>query len=171
MGQTSFSFIKNYKKSFGGSLLLGKRKSKRPLSTKYPIHLILKANNKNLFSPSNRSIQNLIRKTAKKFNIKIYDLSLNWSHIHLLIRLKNQNDYNAFIRAMTSLLCAYLRKKKTFLKTVFTLRPFTRILTWGKQFLRIRDYQALNQLEAFGLLNRKKLNSKTRTSPGETSFS
>jgi len=37
MRQLGFSFQNDYKKEFGGSLLQGKRKSARPLSTKKPI--------------------------------------------------------------------------------------------------------------------------------------
>ena len=98
MRQTSFSFLKNYKRSFGGSLLAGKRKTKRPLSTKHPIHLIIKSCHQCLFNPGNPSLEKLIHETAVKFNIKIYDLALNWSHIHFLIRISDQRNYNAFIR-------------------------------------------------------------------------
>jgi len=79
MKQMSFGFIRDYKKEFGGSLLAGKRKTRRPLSTKSPIHLILKADQKGIFSPSNRSLDKLIRKTAQQFDIHLYDLAVNWS--------------------------------------------------------------------------------------------
>ena len=43
MKQINFGFITQARFSFGGSLLEGKRKTARPLSTKKPIHLILKS--------------------------------------------------------------------------------------------------------------------------------
>ena len=147
MRQTSFSFLKDYRKEFGGSLLLGKRKSKRPLSTQHPIHLILKSCEKNLFNPGNRSLEKLIRNEASKFQIKIYDLALNWSHIHILIRLKNKTDYVKFIRSLTAILSIRIRKAKAHLKTIFNLRPFTRIISWGRDFKLALSYQTLNQLE------------------------
>ena len=189
MKQTSFRFLKDYKKEFGGSLLIGKRKTRRPLSTKAPIHLILKANQKAVFSPSNRSLQNLIRNTAKQFDIHLYDLAVNWSHIHFLIRIKSREDYVRFIRALSSLLSqAVLKSKKRtafqngsqsqvrnsqISKTqgsdkdvftensentakLFTLRPFTRILSWGMDFKPAFQYLTTNQLEAFGLVWRSK---------------
>ena len=156
MRQTSFSFLRDYKKEFGGSLLLNKRKTKRPLSTKHPLHLILKSCHKGLFSPSNLSLQKLIKDQAQKFHIKIYDMAVNWSHIHLLIKLKNQNDYTKFIRSLTSIIAAKIRKAKPHLTEIFTLRPYTRMITWGKQFKTALQYQIINQMESFGLIKRVK---------------
>ena len=179
MKQTSFSFLKDYKKEFGGSLLLGKRKARRPLTTKSPIHLILKASQKGVFSPSNHSLKNLIRKTAKQFDIHIYDLAINWSHIHFLIRIRSREDYVRFIRALSSLLSQaiakvhsrqsqrnltedshVLGKDKTQKTKLFTLRPFTRILSWGRDLKTVFRYVTLNQMEAFGLIRRFKKKSK-----------
>jgi len=70
MKQMSFGFLRDYKKEFGGSLLAGKRKTQRPLSIKAPIHLILKADQKGIFNPSNRSLDKLIRKTAGQFHVQ-----------------------------------------------------------------------------------------------------
>lgn len=156
MRQISFSFMKDYKKEFGGSLLLGKRKTKRPLSTKNPIHLVLKSCEKNLFNPGNRSLEKLIHYEAAKFGIKIYDLALNWSHIHILFRLQNKTDYVKFIRSLTAILAIKIRKAKPKLKTIFNLRPFTRIISWGRDFKKALNYQTLNQLESWGLIIRTK---------------
>ena len=197
MRQTSFSFIQDYKKQFGGSLLLGKRKSKRPLSTKSPIHLILKSESGKFFNPRNESLDQLIRYQAKKFNIKIYDLAQNWSHIHLLIRLHSREDYVKFIRALTSIMAARIRrhlKQKAESKTsslqrgyknrsldlnlgsstdisakvsewnltkIFTLRPFTRVVSWGRDFRNALLYHRINILEAFGEIIRPQKKKNT----------
>jgi hypothetical protein len=175
MRQTSFGFMKDYKKEFGGSLLPGKRKSKRPLSTKAPIHLILKADQKAVFNPSSQKLNSLIRRTAHQFHIQIYDLAVNWSHIHFLIRLKQREDYVKFIRALCSLLTEFSQNSN--FKTspgrshpqtaeisdssiqnrkLFTLRPFTRILAWGRDLKSVFDYLKINQMESFGIFQRPK---------------
>jgi REP element-mobilizing transposase RayT len=158
MRQTSFGFLKDYKKEFGGSLLQGKRKSKRPLSTKSPIHLILKANQKGVFNPTSRELKLLIRETAKKFNIQLYDLALNWSHIHFLIRIKDRQDHVRFIRALCSLITATLKFKEK----LFTLRPFTRVLSWGRDLKYGFNYLIINQMESFGLIRRTNSKKKPR---------
>lgn len=168
MKQTSFGFMNSYKKEFGGSLLFGKRKQRRPLSTKHPIHLVIKSDEKNLFFPGNRSLEKLIQSTAKEFNIKLYDLALNWSHIHFLIQLKDRNDYVKFIRALTSRLAGKIRLKKPDLEAVFSLRPFTRIIDWGRDFHRVLEYLVLNQMEGRGLVRRmrkKRRKSNISSSP------
>ncbi|MGZ5279258.1 MAG: transposase [Pseudobdellovibrionaceae bacterium] len=156
MKQPSFGFMRDYKKEFGGRLLAGKRKTKRPLSHKAPIHLILKADQKGIFSPSNQSLAKLIRKTAHQFNIQIFDLAINWSHIHFLIRIKSREDYIAFIRALTSLIAQGVKKSKPQFGKIFTLRPFTRILKWGRDLKGVFNYLKLNQMESFGLIHRSK---------------
>ena len=164
MRQASFGFLKDYKKEFGGSLLLGKRKTRRPLSTKKPLHLILKANQKGLFNPGNRLLENLIRSQSAKFNIQVFDFALNWSHIHLLIRIRDRADYIKFIRSLTSILASKIRQSKPDLTKIFTLRPFTRVIEWGKDFKRVLSYQILNQLESLGFIKREKKSVRLKKS-------
>jgi len=174
MRQLGFSFQNDYKKEFGGSLLQGKRKSARPLSTKKPTHLILKCSGKSVFNPSNRKLEKLIRHQANKYGIKVYEVALNWSHFHLLIKLPSREAYVAFIRTVTSLIVSFVSKSKGFvskgngvnlktkdldLKSIFDLRPYTKILSWGKQFQRVVEYVELNTLEALGLIVRAKKDS------------
>ena len=134
MKQLKMKFAKNYKKQFGGELLIGKRKTQRPLSTKKPIHLVLRSDTVKLFTPYNSSLEKLIYRTAGRFQIRIYDLALNWNHIHAVIMINDRKDYVAFIRALTSLISTKIKSKLKNLTTVFTLRPFTRILEWGRDF-------------------------------------
>jgi len=160
MKQMSFGFLQDYKKEFGGSLLSGKRKKQRPLSIKAPIHLIIKADQKGIFSPSNQSLDKLIRKTARQFDMHLYDLAINWSHIHFLIRIKSRQDYVAFIRALTSLITQGVKRSRPQLTKIFILRPFTRILKWGRDLKGVFNYFKLNQMESFGLILRQKVHSK-----------
>jgi len=52
-----------------------------------------------------------------------------------------------------------LKTKDLDLKSIFDLRPYTKILSWGKQFQRVVEYVELNTLEALGLIVRAKKNS------------
>ena len=162
MKQTGFSFLRDYKKEFGGNLLYGKRKIARPISTKHPMHLVLKSTGSNCFTPDSRKIESLIRSQASKYKIKLYKFSLNWSHIHMLILLPSKEAYLKFIRTLTSLLVSLLSKLKgKSLKGLFDLRPFTRILSWGREFKTIIAYHELNDMEARGF---KRAKTKTKKS-------
>jgi len=157
MRQASFGFLKDYKKEFGGSLLKGKRKTARPLSTKHPIHLVLKSTHARPFPPTSRKLEKIFRAQASHYGIKIYDLALNWSHIHALITIPSRQAYLAFIRTLTAAIVRALANLTgQSLKGLFDLRPFTRILSWGREFKSVLDYLELNQMEALGLIFRKK---------------
>jgi len=164
MKQTTFSFLKDYRKEFGGSKLVGHRKSMRPLSTKQPIHLILKASNKRYFHPGQRSLENLIRKTGHRFGVKIYNQALNWTHVHLLIQVPSRHAYKAFIKVLVAELTKQISKTyKTTLKSILDLRPYTRIVSWGREFKILIQYHELNRMEACGLIRRpKKLKKNMR---------
>jgi len=151
MRQMGFSFIKNYKKEFGGSQLLGKRKTRRPLSTKAPIHLVLRASHHKIFAPGDKYLTALLHAECRKYKIKLYDFAFNWTHVHVLIKLPNREAYVKMIRSLTSKVVAHVSQIMGWdFSGLFSLRPFTKILSWGKQFQNALMYQAINKAEAQG---------------------
>jgi REP element-mobilizing transposase RayT len=168
MRQIQFGFIQDYKKTFGGEELRGRRKSKRPLSLKSPTHLILKSDLNSVFKTNNQRLQTLIQNIASKFQIHIYDIAINWSHIHFLIQVKDRKDYIRFIRALTSKLVMGVKKARPHLKAkLFTLRPFTRIVSWGRDFQNVRAYIIKNFFEANRWTRREKIEKKTEKSKSQ----
>ena len=162
MKQYSFGFFGDFKKEFGGDLNLGKRKNARPLSVKAPLHLNLKSTTHRLFNPYNRTLEKTLRSLAGKYHIKIYDLAFNWSHIHLVISIPSRDAYKEFIRTLTAALVRVLSKQKGLnLKGLFDLCPYTKILSWGRQFENAVGYMTTNQLEALGRIKRDKKSMKT----------
>lgn len=161
--QTQLSFFKMPSLEFGGSLLVGKRKSKRPLSVKRPMHLTLKstrARNGLSFVNHRRSLENLIVKVSKQYGIKIYDKAVNWDHIHFIFKLESIKSYHDWIRVLTSEIVSLLSQRtKQKLTDFFTHRPHTKILSWGKQFKAALNYMVLNQMEIFGMRPPKKSKS------------
>ena len=143
-------------KIFGDETLIGKRKTARPLSDKKPIHLVLRSSSVKVLTPTNKSLKRLIYTLAEKYSIKIYELALNHNHIRFVIKLKDKELYKFFIRELTSKMAQAIRKKLPHLKTILSLRPFTRILDWGKDFENVVDYIILNIEESMGWVVRKK---------------
>ena len=160
MRQFKFEFMNDFKMSFGGSLLSGKRKNALALSTRNPIHLILKTSGHKFFGPGNKSLERLVFDHASKYKIRIHRLSLNWSHIHMIIQIPSRQAYKSFIRTLTAaIVIAVSKAKGSVLKGIFDLRPFTRILSWGRDFKNVMAYHDLNDLEARGYIRRP--NKKT----------
>ncbi|RYZ69365.1 MAG: hypothetical protein EOP09_07810 [Proteobacteria bacterium] len=157
MRQIKFDFMNDFKNYFGGSLLTGVRKGSRVLSTKKPIHAILKSSGSRFFSPGNISLEKLIHSHASKYKIKIHRISLNWSHIHMIFMIPSREAYKAFIRTLTAAMVRAISKfTGKSLKGIFDLRPYTRILEWGRDYMNVMNYHDLNDLEASGYIKRTK---------------
>lgn len=152
------SFMKN-PIEFGGSLLQGKRKEARPISTKTPMHVILKSEQaKGLCSFINHrsALEVALSKISEKFRVRIYDKSVNNNHIHIIARFKTRADYKAWIRMLAAEIVRIIaRRMKKPLKNFFTFRPYTKIISWGRQFEAGLNYIILNQMEYFGLRPKK----------------
>jgi hypothetical protein len=58
----------------------------------------------------------------------------------------------------------FSKKLGKVLKGLFDLRPYTRILEWGKDFQNIFDYHDKNDIEARGMYSRKKTKKEIKTS-------
>ncbi len=139
MKQQQLFFEKN-RKQFGGSLLVGQRKERRPLSSKHPVHLILKATNSFSLLKNKQLVEQIIVKYSQKMGVRIYERAVHADHIHLAVLMKRE-VYVRWIRAVTSVLAQRLTGLK------WKLRPFTRVAGWGREFVRLKNYILGNQRE------------------------
>jgi hypothetical protein len=140
--------FKSPPREFGGVLLNGRRKSLRPLSLKEPMHLVLRANIKKSGSllKHRGAIIRTIDKFNKRFKVKDYQKAIVANHLHLLIQFSSREEYKAWVRSVTGQLAQKLSIN-------WSLRPFTRIVTWGRDFKRVKDYIFQNRLEALGVIH------------------
>jgi REP element-mobilizing transposase RayT len=132
---------------FGGTLIGGQRKSQRPLSSREALHLVLRADV--VKGPSllrhRREVEGRIEKYAHTFGLRIYKLAVCKDHIHFLLRLTNRRLYRAFVRALTGQLSLRLKIK-------WQLRPWSRVVKWGRAFEGAKNYVFRNILEAAGVI-------------------
>ncbi len=84
-----------------------------------------------------------IKRLAEKFFIKVYGYGTASNHIHFNMQISTIENYKKFIRALSGILAKKLKIK-------FFLRPYTKILTWGRQFRRVLQYIIQNKEEAKG---------------------
>src|SRR5687767_8631449 len=120
MRSTQLSFAKqsdefqNYwkvsgRKFHGGYRAIGKRKTRRPLDTKKPIHTILKSKMaKGRLSFRSPLIKNkvdqIIHKYAERFGIKIHDYSNNGDHLHLSHGIESRLGFQRYLKAVRGLI-------------------------------------------------------------------
>ena len=172
MKQLSLISPKRYKKEHGGALSIGKRRSRRPLSTKEAHHVTLRSE----FAVGDRSllrhrplIEAVIKKASRRFNIKVYRQAICRNHIHLLVKGKRRTDLQNFFRVFAGHIaqgilalhplkpddggasgrqkgCAKNKRK------FWQMLIYSRVLTWGREFKTVARYILQNTLEALNLI-------------------
>lgn len=136
--------------SFGGALLKNSHaKTKRPLDSKLPVHLVLRATESKLRLPKNfQIVGEVVNRVCKKHGVRIYRFANVGNHLHLLIKIRSRPSWAAFIRELTGRIA-----QKT--HTKWTQRPFTRVVSgWRKAFKAAKDYVTFNVWEAEGFIER-----------------
>lgn len=141
--QTSLFPMKSELK-FGGELLKGKRKGRRPLCTKRPIHLVLRAKQHRL-KANEATVRLEIARAGKRWGIRIYQWAIVSDHIHLLIRVSTRSAYKFFVQRVSGVVALRLGINWLF-------RPFTRIVAWGLGFKRAKNYIEMNFFESEGFI-------------------
>lgn len=136
------SFFKKQNLEFGGSQnKTGRRKVARVLDSRRPMHLVLKSKQSISLFRNQLKLRAVLKKQAKTFGIKIYSHSIQKDHWHLVVKITNRYLYRGFIRALTGILA------RQFGKGLWRLSPYSRIVSWGKDFLIVLDYLLLNECE------------------------
>jgi REP element-mobilizing transposase RayT len=100
-------------------------------------------------------ISSLLFEVAEKFQVKIYNNSLNSNHIHLLVKAPTQKSLHDFLRVLTGQIAQRItgavRGKRNPLS--FWLKPtWKRTVYWGRDFFNLNRYIFQNQLEVLGLV-------------------
>lgn len=146
MKQINFSFESQNYKFYGGSLINGKRKTRRPLDSRKPLHLILKATNSFSLLRNKQKVESVTYKTSQKFGVKIHSMAVHFDHIHLNVSFANRPIYVMWIRAVSGTLA------KKIIDLKFKLLPFSRIVSWGRDFKTVQRYIHKNAIEGLFLL-------------------
>jgi REP element-mobilizing transposase RayT len=89
------------KKEHGGALSVGRRRARRPLATKHPLHLTLRSD----FAYGKRSllrhrptVLRIMKKAAARFHVSVYNHAVCSNHLHLLVRGKTREGLQNFFR-------------------------------------------------------------------------
>jgi REP element-mobilizing transposase RayT len=159
-------------KSFGGSLLkCGHARTARPLSSKDFTHIVLKSDLAKKTEKSDlrmikkrHQVENIIKTDIHNFGIRVHKLAVASNHIHILISFKNRRKYFAWIRRITGLIARLMLQKERGLAlekhqiqkksknklSFWSQRPFTRIVSWGRDYKTVFNYIEKNILQALG---------------------
>lgn len=176
------TFIKSrIRKAHGGDLSLGRRRSRRPLDIKKPMHVTLRSE----FAYSGRCllkhrkiIDTIVKKASRRFRISVYEKAICGNHLHLLVRGKTRFEIQNFFRVVAGHIAQQILElhplranekprarggapgiKRNTCKHPKNQRRFwaaliySRLLSgWGKEFRTVKKYIEQNTLEALGVI-------------------
>jgi REP element-mobilizing transposase RayT len=131
---------------FGGRLLEGRRKSKRPLHLKRPHHLVLKAADPWRLLVRRKQVEEILRKYSEKFGVALIEFAIHADHIHIAARFGNRPIYTKWIRAVTAVLAMKIHG------LTWRLRPWSRLVDPGRGLWRVLRYLQKNRREGEFLL-------------------
>lgn len=153
---------KTFFKSFGGALLKKSHaKEKRPVSTKFPMHVVVRSSRAKgeksfRYGRNHHKVNTLVRRICRKHGVRLYEYANVGNHLHLLIRLRKNFLWTPFIRELTGSLVMAVAGFGGRAQPFFDQRPFTRVVNgWRRAYRLAKDYVVLNQMEALGLIDRR----------------
>ena len=135
----------------------------RPLSTKCALHIVFKIHKARLRSRSLRSTQNfaltnqIIKKYAQYFRVKVEQLSIQNDHFHALIRTTRRSHFQHFFRVVAGQIAQRFQKEGLLMtgtplalmgtKSLWKFRPFSRVIKGWRAYKIIQNYIQLNEKE------------------------
>jgi REP element-mobilizing transposase RayT len=142
----------------GGEACLGKRKERRPVTTRQPMHVTLRSSvargEWSFLHPKHAPfIRGELTRLAKRFHVVLYETSNVGNHLHLLLRPKTRDSLKRFLSALSGRISQHItgaRRGKPFGKRFFDFIPHSRLVAWGRDLINTRGYVLQNTLEAMG---------------------
>lgn len=133
-------------------------KFKRPFVASHPIHVTLRSEiakkQYSLLSPRTRTwLEAYVPKLAKQLSIHLYSWSINSNHFHFVLSSKSRVSFLTFLKIVASRTARFvLNAEKGRPKNMrfWQKRPYSRVLTWGREFSHVVRYVRRNVKEAMG---------------------
>src|SRR5712675_1570641 len=86
----------------GGAVRKGRRKLARPVSTRRPMHVVLssrRALGEWSLRRHERAVKEALRAMARRHDVRVYEFANVGSHLHLLLRVRRVDSFQAFLRS------------------------------------------------------------------------
>jgi len=162
-----FKKLNSHKQSvFGGSLLKNSHaKTKRPFRPHLALHVVLKMNpkicdesdpkiftRKSLFVFMNE-IDSVLLEQSRRHKIRVYGAANSGNHLHLVIQAPSKMHLNSFLRAFSGRVAQIVqgekleKSRKSFKEMFWEARPYSRLVSWGKDLKGLLRYIGINATE------------------------
>jgi REP element-mobilizing transposase RayT len=136
----------------GGAIRRGRRKLERPVSTRRPMHVVLssrRAEGPWSMRKHQRAVREALRDMARRFGVRIYDFANVGSHLHLLIRTRRRETFQAFLRSFAGIVARRVTGARRGRPSgaFFSGLAWSRVVNWGRDYFGVRHYVFRNQIE------------------------
>ena len=136
----------------GGDVRRGQRKLERPVSTRRPMHVVLKSHRATgpwSLRRHDRTVREVLRRMARRFEIRIYDFANVGSHLHLVLRARSREAFQGFLRSFAGIVARRVMGAERGRRTgrFFDGLAWTRVISWGRDYWGLRHYVFRNQIE------------------------
>lgn len=149
-------------------------KFERPFSDRFAIHVTMRSQiatgDRSLTLPRTRNwLKGYVPALASRMRIQLYRWSINSSHLHIVLRAHDRKSFQSFLRTVASRTARFvLNAEKGRGKKIrfWAKRPYSRLLTWGRELSNVIRYIGRNIQEAAGDMRyvpRKNRNEIRRT--------
>lgn len=161
MRRTNENYFKSLRGrgEFGGDLLKGNPRGRRPAERGQALHITFRseiAKGSMRLSNHEQKILAALQKMSRRFRVTIYNFANAGNHLHLLLRPpKDRAHLAAFLRAFPGLvarIASGAQKGRPGKGRFFQKRPWSRLVSFGRDYLTVFKYVRRNNLIAIGLL-------------------
>ncbi len=140
--------------AFGGSLLKGSHpKTKRVFNPKLPLHVVLKSSKAkgacSLLRHSRR-IASILSEQSDRHHIRLLQVANAGNHLHLLLEAPSRDYLSAFLRAISGRI-AQMATRTGAERGFWDARPFSRIVSKGRELRNVARYLGINSTEMAGI--------------------
>jgi|SRR6185312_1619615 len=184
---------KKRKTEHGGVFAVGRRRSKRPMEIKKPLHVTLRsplAVGRRSLMKNHNLVERIIKKASRRFHIRIYEKAICGNHIHLAVKGRTRFELQNFFRVVAGhvaqeILQLYplqkherggapgrLKGHPKNRRKFWGLLLYSRIVSWGRDFETVKRYIIQNVKESLGLIPyqaRKKSRFQSAAGDGDSS--
>jgi REP element-mobilizing transposase RayT len=137
--------------AFGGAKLgTSHAKTKRHFRPKLPLHVVMRstqAHGKKSFFRHNQALALLVDEQSSRHCVTVFAAANARNHLHLLIQAPSKAHLSNFLRALTGRIAQLVEAKKGF----WDARPFSRIVSWRRDFKGVARYIGSNVAESVGM--------------------
>ena len=95
-----------------------------------------------------------MRALARRYDIRVYEFANAKNHLHLLVRARRRDCFQAFLRAFAGMVARLVTgaRRGHPVGRFWDELAYSRVVQWGREFFEVRRYVIKNEDEARGLV-------------------